>query len=345
MVATMKALAVTDVRRLDLVDIDCPNPGPDQVLVKVAWCGICGSDIPRYFDGGVHSFPQVLGHEFSGVIEETGAQVDNLHRGQRVTVAPLVPCGSCEHCLTGAPALCLHYSFIGSRQQGALAEYVAVPARNVLPIPDTLGLREAALVEPLTVALHGVARARLRLGQTALVLGGGVVGLFAALVLRAHGCRAMVCDIDPNKVTVAEKLGLVADVDAVALIEQHGAPGVVIETAGAPATQATALDLVAKKGRVVYIGTAHRDVTLAPSTFERILRGELAVTGAWMSYSAPFPGWEWTTAIDLLASGQIDARSIVTGEYSLGQREQPFLDIKDPAGLRLKLLYKISGAA
>lgn len=339
---TMHALSVTGVRRLDLVELPVPEPGPGEVLIRVAWCGICGSDIPRYFEGGVHSFPQVLGHEFSGEIAALGPGVDGRAVGERVAVAPLVPCGQCRYCQMGRPALCTGYSFIGSRRQGAIADYVLAPARNALPVPDTMALREAALVEPLTVAVHGVERTRVRTGELTMVLGAGVVGLMTVMVLLAKGARVLACDIDPAKTAIAARLGATAGTDARALVADE-APSVVIETAGSPVTQAMALELVAKDGQVAYVGTGHGDLVLGPGTFEKILRGELAVTGSWMSYSAPFPGYEWTAAIGLIASGAVDAASMITGEYELADGARAFDDIRDPDGLRLKLLYRLSG--
>lgn len=127
----MKALVVTDKHKMDLQDITKPTIQPGKVLIKVAYCGICGSDLPRYFEGGVHAFPQVLGHEFSGTVEEIGEGATSVTVGEKVAVAPLVPCGTCENCQKGEPAMCTNYSFIGSREQGAMAEYVVVPEKIV----------------------------------------------------------------------------------------------------------------------------------------------------------------------------------------------------------------------
>lgn len=339
---TMHALAVTATKSLDLVDLDIPSPGEGEVLVRVAWCGICGSDIPRYFEGAVHSFPQVLGHEFSGTVVQLGEGVSNVKEGARVAVAPLVPCGDCEYCKQGRPALCTHYSFVGSRQQGALADYVAVPAINVVPIPDHVSLKAAALVEPLTVAIHGVDRANIRTGASALVFGAGVIGLLSAMVLKAKGVSKLtVCDLDPKKLKIAEEIGAQAVLPEE--LDSIEAPEIVIETAGAAATQRSALEVVAKSGQVVYVGTATRDLVLPPATFEKILRGELTVTGSWMSYSAPFPGYEWTTAVDLIASGAVDAERMITGTYRLDDTHAAFDAIRDTSDLRLKLLYEVSG--
>ena len=204
----MKALVVTDKHKMELQDIPKPEIKPGKVLIKVAYCGICGSDLPRYFEGGVHAFPQVLGHEFSGTVEAIGEGVSTISVGEKVAVAPLVPCGTCENCQKGEPAMCTQYSFIGSREQGAMAEYVVVPEKNCVKVPDTLSLKEAALLEPLTVAIHGIERVRVPAGAEVLVLGAGTIGLLTVLALRAIGVgKIIVVDLNDKKLTLAKKIG------------------------------------------------------------------------------------------------------------------------------------------
>lgn len=339
----MRALAVTDVKRLDRLQIDVPMLLDDEVLVKVAWCGICGSDVPRYFEGAVHSFPQILGHEFSGTVVSKGRSASGIALGDRVVVAPLVPCGTCGDCERGYPALCGNYSFIGSRRQGALAEYVAVPAVNALKLPENINLREAALIEPLTVAIHGVRRADLKLGDTAIVMGSGVIGIMVAMVLRSYGINTGLIEIDGRKRIFARGLGFTCADSYEKVSKELGPVDCVFETAGASATQAQALDIARRQGQVIYVGTAHRDVVYTPSQFERILRGELRVTGSWMSYSSPFPGREWTLALQLVGGGQIDAEELVTSTYPLEAGEQAFEAMIDRDALRLKVLFSIGG--
>lgn len=345
----MRALSVTARQRLDLVEISKPVAGAGEVVVRVAYCGICGSDFPRYFEGGVHAFPQIIGHEFAGVVESVAADVTSVAAGTRVTVAPLVPCGTCASCELGRPALCLSYSFVGSRQQGGLAEYVAVPAGNVVALPRSVSLRDAALVEPLTVAIHGIERAKVREGARVAVFGAGVIGLMTAMVLKARGAgEIVVVDIQPDKLTLARELG--ADVTVLAhgvnvddYFASHEAPELCIETAGSSVTQAQAVQYCAKGGEVVFVGTSTRDVVFPPEVFEKILRGELNVTGSWMSYSAPFPGTEWTEALRLIESGAVRIDPLVSAMYSLGDGAKPFFDVRASKGSLLKVLYRIGG--
>ncbi len=345
----MKALAVTAVEDMPLVEVERPRPAPGGILVRVAYCGICGSDYPRYFSGGVHAFPQVLGHEFSGVVEEVAPDVTTLSAGMRVAVAPLLPCGECASCMLGRPALCSGYSFVGSRQQGALAEYVAVPAANAVPVPDGVSLRDAALVEPLTVAIHGIDRVTIPEGARVAVFGAGVIGLLTVMVLRARGVTDIVAiDVQPDKLALAARSGATATIlaegsNVVDWFAAERLPEVCVETAGTPMTRAQALEYCAKGGSVVFVGTSSKDSVLVAPVFEKILRGELLVTGSWMSYSAPFPGHEWTEALELIASGAVQVEPLVSREYSLADGALPFTDVRDAKGSLLKVLYRIGG--
>lgn len=344
----MKALVVTNKHKLELQEIDKPTVTAEKVLIKVAYCGICGSDLPRYFEGGVHAFPQVLGHEFSGVVEEIGEKVTRIKVGDRVAVAPLVPCGICENCQKGEPAMCTNYSFIGSREQGAMAEYVAVPEKNCVKVPDSLSLKEAALVEPLTVAIHGIERINISAGADVLVLGAGTIGLLTVLSLRAIGVgKITVVDLNDKKLAVAKTIG--ADEVVNPLIQtledyykENQLPEAVIETAGSSTTQKQAIEFVRKRGKVVYVGTSTKDVILDPETFEKILRGELEVTGSWMSYSAPFPGYEWETGLRYMSVGQVDVKPLITGVYQLEDMAEPFDKMVEPNSTAIKLLYAIN---
>ena len=343
--ARMRAVAVTGVQQLEELALDVPTCGAGEVLVHVGYVGICGSDVPRYFDGGVHAFPQVLGHEFSGVVAAVADGVSHVSPGDRVAVAPLVPCHACEQCLAGRPSLCPHYSFVGSRQQGAMAEYVSVPARNVVPVGD-LDLRIAALIEPMTVALHGIGRVPFVPGVDAAVLGGGVIGLMSVIALRGLGAGSItVVDINPWVLEMARRFGATDTVDAanadVAAYFAAKPPSLVIETAGAAITRRQAIQVAAKAGSVVFVGTPTTDVTLDPETFEHILRKELTLRGSWMSYSAPFPGEEWVQAPRLLAEAAEDPRLIVTHEFPLDEVAAGFAVMRSREAARLKVMFKV----
>lgn len=344
----MKALVVTDVATFELQEIAIPKPKKGEVLVKVAYVGVCGSDLPRYFDGGVHQFPQVLGHEFSGIIEAVGEDVQ-LAKGTKVAVAPLIPCNECEQCRSGRPQLCPNYSFIGSRQQGAMAEYVTVPVENCLIVPKELDLKIAATIEPLTVAIHGIERVQTKSGDKTLVLGAGTIGLMTVLALRARGVGEItVIDLNDQKLELAKKIGadvvvnpLTTDLDQ--HFKENGFASLVFETAGNHITQVQAIKYADRQAKVVFVGTCTRPVKFEAEEFELILRRELELTGSWMSYSAPFPGFEWHAALRYLANGEIDTQPLITGIFSLEDQALPFEKMRERDSKEVKVLYEIGG--
>ena len=347
----MKALVIEADKVLNYKDIPVPELKADEVLVKVRACGICGSDIPRALHNGCHAYPQVVGHEFSGEIAKIGGDVKDIEIGERVTVAPLVPCRHCEECEQGFPAMCTHYSFIGSRQQGAMAEYVAVPARNIVKLGENVTFEQAACIEPTTVAIHGVERAgAIDAGKSAIVFGCGTIGMLTLEVLKAKGLeKVYAIDIDDNKLEMAKKLGAYEainskNVDVIEYFNEHGLVDYAFETAGVPFLQAQILDLVKKKGTVVYIGTAHGEVKFPAKTFEKILRGELNVTGSWQSFKSPFPGNDWTGAVELIGSGKIKVDELITHKFKLSDGIKAFETLTDRTSGAIKVMYVMEDA-
>lgn len=344
----MKALTVTGISEFTLEDIPIPKVDSNKVLIKVAYCGICGSDIPRYFNGGVHSFPQVLGHEFSGIVSEVGEDVKKFKVGDRVAVAPLVPLTDPETWVGGNPAMADKYSFIGSREQGAMAEYVAVPEKNCIHVPDHLSLKKAAVVEPLTVAIHGVDRADFHSGMKTLVFGAGTIGLLTIAVLRARGVGEIIAvDLNDKKLAFAKQMGADTVINPLtqpleAFFEDQASPELVFETAGSNITQKQAIQFVGKHGQVVYIGTMTKPIEFEPELFEQILRKEVIVTGAWMSYSMPFPGYEWGAALRYMDTGAIDVAPLITGIFTLEDKEKPFEQMVEKNSAQVKLMYKLN---
>lgn len=343
--ATMKALVVESDKNLVCEEIPVPELKAGEVLIKVRACGICGSDTPRVYNNGCHSYPQILGHEFSGEVVKIADGVEGVELGKRVTVAPLVPCTDCVECEQGLPAMCTHYSFIGSRRQGAMAEYVAVPAKNLVPIADNVTFEQAAAIEPTTVAIHGVERAgAIDAGKSAVVYGCGTIGMLTLEVLLAKGLsRVYAIDIDDNKLEMAKKLGAYEAINSknVDVVEYFKDKPVdyAFETAGVPFLQAQILELVKKKGTVVYIGTAHGEVKFPAKTFEKILRGELNVTGSWQSFKAPFPGSDWTGAVELIASGKVKVDELITHKFKLSDSIKAFETLIDRTSGAIKVMY------
>ena len=295
-------------------ETETPRPRAGEVLVKVKYTGICGSDVPRVNGNACHFFPNILGHEFSGTIGEVGENVTDRKVGQRVAGIPLVPCMECDDCRKGNYALCRHYSFIGSRQAGSFAEYVALPARNTFVLDEGVSLRQGALFEPATVALHGLRCAKYLPGKTVAIIGAGTIGILTMELCKIFGARQVVM-INRSR----EKLPLCMDLGADAALSTldedfhekvmalTGGRGYdyVFETAGSTDAMKLSFKLVASCGQICLIGTPKKEITFSVSEWEQINRKEMHVTGSWMSYSAPFPGDEWKEVAHFFSTGQL----------------------------------------
>jgi L-iditol 2-dehydrogenase len=349
----MRAAVLHAPADLRVEDVAVPSVADGEVLVRVAAAGICGSDIPRVMATGTYRFPTIPGHEFSGVVERTGAGVTNVAAGDRVAVAPLIPCGRCEHCAGGNYSLCDDYDFLGSRSDGAFAQYLRAPARNVLKVPDHVSLEVAATIEPAAIVLHGIQKVRLTLGDAVAVIGCGALGYFALQFAKLSGAQPLIAvDVDDEKLDLARRVG--ADVcinpareDAVAAVKAAtGGRGVrlALEAAGSDKGRDAAILACAKQGSVVLYGTAYGDVTFSKASFDKLVREELKIVGSWNSYSVPFPGREWFDIIDLLESGRLDVEPLISHRATLDEAPDIFRKLKARTfGPYNKILFKPNG--
>jgi len=316
----LKAAVLRGKNEIRIEEVNVPEPGPKDVLIRVRATGICGSDVPRVLGDAAHRYPIVLGHEFAGVVERVGASVTKTKPGDRVVGVPLKPCHGCDDCRSGLYAQCKHYSFVGSRENGSWAEYVVVPEDNALPFDDAISFEEAALVEPSAVALHALRLIGFQGGEHVAILGGGNIGLLTLQWANAFGARTVtVIDIDDERLRTAAALGADCTINASEpdferrwkeLTDGRGF-GVVMETAGADATMRLSFELAANRGNVCFVGTPTRDLTFPYKLFELMNRKEFKLTGSWMSYGAPFPGDEWALTLHFLREGRLNFKDIV----------------------------------
>ncbi len=344
----MKAAVLFGNEDIRYADWEMPVCRPGTVRVRVRATGICGSDVPRVLNHGAHFYPVVLGHEFSGDIVETGEGVEGLKPGDTVSGAPLVPCMKCEDCQQGNYSLCRHYSFIGSREQGSFAEYVVIPAANAIRYDPSIPYEQAAMFEPSTVAIHGLLQARYRGGETVAVLGCGTIGIFTLQWARIFGAKKIVAfDIDDGRLALAKKMGADETVntlkegfleEAKALTEGRGYQNV-FETAGNPVTMRMAFELASNKAKVCFIGTPHTDLTFTPAQWENMNRREFYLTGSWMSYSAPFPGREWTLTAHCFATGELKFDpGMIFRKYPLSRAAEAFALYRNPRDVHGKIM-------
>ncbi len=344
----MKAAVVVANEDVRYMDIEEPQVKEGTVKIKVAVSGICGSDVPRVLHNGVHFYPIVLGHEFSGDVVEIGKGVTTVKVGDRVAGAPLVPCMICDDCQKGNYALCKHYSFIGSRQQGSNADYVVIPERNAVVFDKSISYEQGAMFEPSTVALHGLLQNNFSGGGNVAILGGGTIGIFTFQWAKLLGAKkVIVFDISEERLALAKKLGADGTAntlkegfleDAIALTDNHGFD-YVYETAGVTETMKIAFKLAETKANVCFIGTPHKELSFTPAEWENLNRKEFKLTGSWMSYSAPFPGKEWKMTADYYAEGKLKFDEGLIGErIPMSRAQEAFQMFKTPGAVKGKIL-------
>lgn len=331
----MKALLLTEYKQMEVTDVDEPEVGPDDVLVQVEACGICGSDIHGY-DGstGRRIPPLVMGHEAAGVVVQTGANVTDLPDGTRVTFDSMVSCGKCEFCLDGHRNLCDDRMVLGVscgdyRRHGAFAERISVPRRIVYTLPDGLPFEHAALVEAVSVAVHAANVTPISLGDTAVVVGAGMIGLLTLQAVRAAGAtRVIAVDRNDKRLSVAKELGAdevlrgdQCDVPAVIREMTRGrGADVAFEVVGATPTVVTAIESVRKGGAVCLVGNVSPTIELplqSVVTREISLHGTCGCNG------------EYPQCIDLMSSGAINVAPLITSKISLADSPNWFQRLYD----------------
>ncbi|HTP88828.1 MAG TPA: galactitol-1-phosphate 5-dehydrogenase [Bryobacteraceae bacterium] len=312
----MRALVLAEYKRLELTEMPAPVAGPGEILLRVVACGICGSDV-HGFDGstGRRIPPIVMGHEAAGTVVALGEGVTGFAEGDRVTFDSTVYCGGCAYCRRGLMNLCDNRQIIGVstpdfRRHGAFSEYVAVPARIVYRLPDSLPFTHAAMLEAISVALHGVALSKGQGNGAVLVVGAGMIGLLTLQALKAEGFpRVFIADIDESRLRLAATLGASATFQAEGLVDQVLAASsgegvdVAIECVGRDETVRAAIDSVRKGGGVTLVGNIRPEVTLP---LQKVVSRQIRLQG-----SAASSG-EYPRAIELLSSGAIRVEPLIS---------------------------------
>jgi L-iditol 2-dehydrogenase len=319
----MKALLLSENSHLEIAELPQPAFGRDEVLVRVAACGICGSDVHGY-DGssGRRIPPLVMGHEAAGTVAAVGDDVTGYQEGDRVTFDSTVYCGECDFCQRGEANLCDNRQVIGVscgdyRRHGAFAEYVVVPARILYHLPENFAFTEAAMLEAVSVALHAVRVSEVRPGSSALVIGAGMIGLLTLQAARAAGCgRVYIADVDATRLELARQLGadktlhcsgeeLVAEVKK--LTRGQGVD-MSYEAVGRNETVSAAIDATRKGGTVALIGNIRPEVTLP---LQKVVSRQIRLQGSCASSG------EYPQAIEMIADGRIKVKPLITAVAAL----------------------------
>jgi L-iditol 2-dehydrogenase len=316
----MRAAVLRRAGDVALVERAVPDPGPGEVVVRVASVGVCGSDVHYYEHGRIGRFvvesPLVLGHEAAGEVAVLGTGVTSLTIGQRVSVEPGVPDLTCEQCLAGRYNLCPNMRFFATPPiDGAFAEYVVVHAAFAHPVPDTISDDAAALLEPLSVGIWACRKGRVSAGSRVLITGAGPIGLVTVQAARAFGAtEIIVSDVNPARLDLARDLGATDVVDArtASVGDLPRPPEILLECSGHPAATVDGLRALDRAGRAVLVGMGGDELPLPLSVVQE---RELEVTGTFR-YAGT-----WPTAIALVAAGRVDLDRLVTDTYALAEAE------------------------
>ena len=297
---------------------DRPQKKAGEAIVRIKACGICGSDVPRVFADKSYYYPIVLGHEFSGVVEES--EKPNLV-GKRVAVFPLLPCKECEFCAKEQYANCVRYDYYGSRRDGGMQDWLSVKEENLVVLPDGVSYEAGAMAEPLAVCLHAVKKANIAEGESVVVYGAGTIGLLCGMWAKALGAKqAYFVDIDERKLLTAESLGF-ARFDGQEI-------EVAIEASGASACLNGCLQSVKAFGRVIIVGNASKDMCIDRANYSLILRKQLTLCGSWNSDFGSKVN-DWKECLSAVAQGKIVPETLISHRFLLADTQKAFEVIKN----------------
>jgi len=338
----MKALRLHDAKVLRVDDVDEPKISDDEVLIRVRYAGICGTDLHAY-KGALRDrvkYPAILGHEFSGVVARVGSKVTWVSEGDEVVANPVVPCGRCVACINGRPNVCVNFKILGVDIPGVFAEYVKVPGRNVHRIPKGISLRTAALVEPYTVAVHSCRRANIEAGDVVVIIGQGPIGLCTLQVAKHYGAyKVITLEVLESRLKLSKELGADAVINPAKtdpvkevreLTEGLGADKV-IETSGNPAALNQAIEMLKPAGRVVVVGLSFEESRIRTTP---IVYKEAEIVGSRV-YVGEFP-----RTLNLLSAGYLNPEPLITHEMSLEEGPKAFHILEERREEAIKVLLK-----
>ncbi|MCR5651656.1 MAG: galactitol-1-phosphate 5-dehydrogenase [Lachnospiraceae bacterium] len=356
----MKAWELREIKDISLTEREIPTPSRGEVLIKVKAAGICGSDIPRIYENGAHKMPLIPGHEFSGIVEDTGEDVSEDLAGKRVGIFPLIPCDRCAPCRSGHPEMCRDYDYIGSRRDGAFAEYVTVPASNLIELPDGVGFEEAAMLEPMAVAVHAM---RMTMEESTgdrekkiVICGLGPIGLMLLMFLSEHGYRNIY--VTGNKDIQKERaaaFGIHGDnycdsrrecVPEWIMQKTGTGADVYFECVGKNDCVTDGIESAAPGGTVLVIGNPYSDMTFPRDIYWKILRNQLTVRGTWNSTflkdrTSERNEDDWHYVINKLKDKKIDPSVLISHRFSIENLEKGFWIMRDKTEDHCKIMMVI----
>ncbi len=342
-------IRVTLIKPGELVidQADKPKPGKDEILLKVERCGVCGSDPTIY--RGLHPYakkPLIMGHEFSGTIEELGENVKHLKKGMRVTAIPHVVCGKCKPCQTETYNFCEELKCMGAEADGAHVNYVNVDSKMVFPIPDTMTMDDAAMVEPACVAYHGAKRGEIKSDDIVLVVGAGPIGIFAMQSCKVLGAKkVIIADLDEWRLTLAKKLGVnglinvgkeTLDQGLARLLGSSKNVDVFFDCVGEKGKVFDEILKIARRGsRIVIVGVLQNEYNIPH--LPDIVQHELRISGTTM-----YVPQDYKEMIDLMGKGKISTKGMITHYFKISEIKEVFKMIDSRKEPFFKIMIKYS---
>lgn len=351
----MKAWVLHEADNIQYEEVENPQPGETEVLVSVKAVGICGSDIPRIYRDGAHRMPLIPGHEFSGQVVKTGSRADKKWLHKRVGIFPLIPCHSCAACRKGKHEMCRQYSYLGSRRDGGFAEYAAVPVDNLIELPENVTYEQAAMLEPMAVAVHAMRRVSIAQTDTVVVCGLGTIGQLLVMFLLERGIQNILAignkDYQREKVSA---LGLPEsrfcdsrqeDVEIwVDLHTDNAGTDVFFECVGRNETVSQAINLTAPGGRICMVGNPYTNMKLDKQTYWKLLRNQLEVTGTWNSSffgsadENAYENTDWNYVISLLKQKRIAPEQLISHRFDLEHLDKGLHIMRDKSEDYVKVM-------
>lgn len=350
----MKAWVLHNIGKCTLEEVHTPVLEQGEVLVAVKAAGICGSDIPRIFNTGAHNMPLIPGHEFSGQVVTLGDGVNEKWAGKRVGVFPLIPCGKCRPCMERKFEMCKSYSYLGSRRDGAFAQYVAVPEWNLIELPENADYEEAAMLEPMAVAVHAIRRVKPSIHETVVVCGLGTIGQLIVMFLVEQGIKniLVIGNKEFQKQSIL-KMGLkeenycdsrIVDVDSWIMEHTQGyGVDVFFECVGNNTTIRQAVALAAPAGRICMVGNPASNISFERDTYWKILRHQLTVTGTWNSIfygenSKDCHDDDWHYVLERLKKKSIKPAELISHRYSIDELDKGMHTMRDKTEDYIKIM-------
>lgn len=334
----MRACVLTNKNEIEYKEIETPKIKEDELLIEIKACGICSSDFNRVFGDSAYFYPLVLGHEFAGKITKCGNRIDDKkYLNKKAVIFPLLPCFECEYCKQKSYAQCKNYKYFGSRCNGAMAEYIAVPEWNIKLLPDDMPFEIGALSEPTAVAVNAISKvSNLDITKDVCICGSGVIGIICGIIAKSRGANVTFLVRNVQKKEFLSKLGFENYIEENSDNKQYD---IVFECVGSNKSINNCLKLVKAKGEIIFVGNPEGDILFEKGNYWKILRSELTVKGVWNSHFKNSENDDWDKAIEFLYKNQKEVCGLITDKFKLSDGIKAFETMRDKSQIHVKGVF------